>query len=83
MRIETIDEPVKVRADFSGGEITPVAFRRKSKVYRIEKVNARWMDRAAEDTVHYFSVDSGGNTYELALRTRAMTWNLERVVLDD
>jgi hypothetical protein len=83
MRIETIDEPVKVRADFSGGEITPVAFRRKSWVYRIEKVNARWMDRAGEDTVHYFSVDSGGNTYELSLRTRAMTWNLERVVLDD
>ena len=83
MRIETIGEPVKVRADFSSGEITPLAFKRKGRVFRIEQVNARWVDRALEDVVHYFSVNSGGNTYELSLKSGDMVWRLERIVLDE
>ena len=83
MRIEAINEPIKVRADFATEGITPVAFKRKGKIYRVEKVNTRWFDGAGENPVHYFSVDSGGNTYELSLKTRDMVWRLERIVLDD
>lgn len=83
MRIEAINEPVKVRADFSSGEMTPIAFKRKGKIYRIDKVNARWADRIQEGVIYYFSVDSGSNTYELSLKTGDMVWRLERIVLDD
>jgi hypothetical protein len=83
MRTETINEPVRVRADFGNGKITPVAFKRKGRVYRVEKVNARWVDTAPESPVYYFSIDSGPNAYELSLSARDMLWRLERVILDD
>ena len=83
MRTEAINEPVKVRADFTGGRITPIAFKRRGEVCRIEKVNARWVDTASESPVYYFSVSSGPNAYELSLSTRDMLWHLERVILDD
>jgi hypothetical protein len=40
MRIEAIDEPVKVRADFSSGEITPIMFERRTHDYRVENLPA-------------------------------------------
>ena len=83
MRTETINEPVRVRADFTGGEITPVAFKRKGRIYRVEKVNARWTDTAPEKPVYYFSIDSGPNAYELSLSTRDMIWRLERVMMEE
>lgn len=83
MRTEEINESIKVRVDFAGGQITPVAFKRRGKICHIEKINARWVDTAPESPVYYFSVSSGPNAYELSLSTRDMLWHLERVILDD
>jgi hypothetical protein len=83
MRIEVLEEVIKVRADFGSGEITPLAFKRKGRIYRVDKVNTRWADREGQNVIYYFSVDCGGNTYELSLRTQDMVWRLERVVLEE
>jgi len=83
MRTEVIEEVVKVRADFGSGEMTPVAFKRKGRIYCVDKVNTRWADREGQSVVYYFSVDCGGDTYELSLRTQDMVWRLERVVLEE
>ena len=56
MRVERIDETVKVRADFQGGGITPLLFRRGSQDYRVSTVNARWEDREGMQKLLYFSV---------------------------
>jgi len=82
MRLEDIDEPVAVRADFRGGEITPRAFRRGRKAYTVTEVNARWVDREGAHPLWRFSVQAGGDTYFLALRTGEMTWRLEKVMVD-
>jgi len=82
MRLEDIDEPVSVRADFRGGEITPRAFRRGRKAYTVTAVNARWVDREGAHPLWRFSVQAGGDTYFLALRTSQMIWRLERVMVE-
>jgi len=82
MRVEDIDEAVTVRADFRGGEVTPRAFRRGQKTYTVTEVNARWVDREGASAVWRFSVQAGGDTCFLALRTGEMTWRLERVMVD-
>ena len=81
MSREELHEPVKVRADFAGGEATPLAFRHNSRAHKVERVNARWTSGPAGARMHYFSVEAGGATYELSLRTQDMMWFLEAVTL--
>lgn len=82
MMREELHEPVKVRADFSGGTATPLAFKRSNRTYRIERVNSRWVSGPPGARVRHFSVEAEGATYELSLRTQDMAWVLETVTLE-
>lgn len=83
MRIERIDETVKVRADFQGGVITPLLFRRGTQEYRVSTVNARWEDREGTQKLHFFSVTATtGDVFQLRLHTGDLLWTLETVALD-
>jgi hypothetical protein len=83
IRIERIDEAVAVRADFRGGVVTPLAFRRQGREHRIQHVNARWLDRAARHPLFYFSVtDQNGDVYQLQLQSAEMLWRLDSVALE-
>ena len=82
MQIEALNETIKVRADFTGGEITPLAFKRSGRTFRVNRVNARWEDREGTFKRYYFSVEAEGNVYELHLDSRDMSWRLDRVVME-
>ena len=83
MRQEAIDEAVAVRADFRGGAVTPVAFRRGAREHRITRVNARWTDRAGRHPRFYFSVVvESGDVYQLNLYGGDLLWWLDSVTLE-
>lgn len=82
MAIETLDEPIKVRADFKQGVIQPLAFKRNGRVWRIQKINARWEDRRQRLKRYFFSVEAEGNIFEIHLESSDMSWRLDRVYLD-
>jgi hypothetical protein len=83
MRHEPINEPVAVRADFRGGVVTPVAFRRGAREHRLAHVNARWVDRAGKHPRFYFSVtDESGDVYQLQLQGADLLWWLDSVSLE-
>lgn len=83
MRSEAIDEAVAVRADFSGGTVTPVAFRRRGREVRIQRVNTRWIDRAGRHPRFYFSVTAeNGDVYQLQLQAGDLLWWLDSVTLE-
>jgi hypothetical protein len=83
MRSEALDEAVSVRADFHGGRVTPVAFRRRGREHRVARVNARWMDRAGKHPRFYFSVtDENGDVYQLQLQGGDLLWWLDMVTLE-
>lgn len=83
MRSEALDEAVSVRADFHGGTVTPVAFRRRGREHRVARVNARWIDRAGKHPRFYFSVtDESGDVYQLQLQGGDLLWWLDTVTLD-
>lgn len=83
MKVELIQEPIKVRADFAGGRITPLAFKRKHEAYPIEKVHCSWRDKQGQEVSYGFSVQAAGDVYELRLRLSDMTWWVEKVMLED
>ncbi len=83
MRQEAIDEAVAVRADFKGGTVTPVAFRRGAREHRVVHVNARWTDRAGRHPRFYFSVTAdSGDVYQLNLHGGDLVWWLDSVTLE-
>ena len=83
MRLEPIDEAVAVRADFRGGVVTPLSFRRNGRDHRVVNVNARWLDRAAKHPHFYFSVTvESGDVYQLQLSGADLVWRLDSVTLE-
>ena len=83
LHTEPIDEAVAMRADFQGGLVSPVVFRRRGREHRVARVNARWLDRAGRHPSHHFSVtDQHGDVYQLRLQTADMVWWLDSVTLE-
>lgn len=83
MPSESIDEAVAVRADFQGGTVTPVAFRRRGREHRVRRVNTRWVDRSGKHPRFYFSVtDENGDIYQLQLQAGDLLWWLDSVSLE-
>lgn len=82
MLVETINEPVRVLAVFSGGQISPVKFRWKTREMDVFAVNARWRDRRGDDWAYHFSVEAGDETYYLHFATDDMQWWLDQVILE-
>jgi hypothetical protein len=83
MRLERIEEAVPVRADFQGGVVTPVAFRRGGREHRIVRVNARWIDRLPRHPHFYFSVTvETGDVYQLQLQGNDLLWWIDSVQME-
>jgi hypothetical protein len=83
MRLERIDEAIAVRADFRGGTVTPIAFRRGGREHRVVRVNARWVDRAGRHPRFHFSVAvESGDIYQLQLHSGDLVWWLDSVSLE-
>ncbi|MFN8587270.1 MAG: hypothetical protein U0704_05655 [Candidatus Eisenbacteria bacterium] len=83
MRSEHLDEAVSVRADFHGGVVTPVAFRRRGHEHRVQRVNTRWVDRGGKHPRFYFSItDENGDVYQLQLQGGDLLWWLDTVSLE-
>jgi len=81
--IETLHEPVSVRADFRNGRIVPLIFQRGQQTLRVVKVHARWQ-QCDTDVRHYcFSVQADtGDIFEMHLDGRDMQWWVDRVCLE-
>ncbi len=83
MRVESIQERIKVRADFEGAKVTPILFRRSNQKHKVTKVNLRWEDREGGRKFFYFSVSvEAGDVYQMHLDSSDMSWHLDFVMLD-
>ncbi len=83
MRLERLDETVKVRADFQGGQVSPLLIKRKTQELRVQRITARWEDRRGTQLVHYFSVQvPSGDVYQLEFLSGDLLWKLNSVMLE-
>ena len=83
MLVEHLNEAVKVRADFQGGKILPIVFKRGDKSHRVMQVNAAWEDREGTQKLYFFSVTAdSGDVYQLRLNGKDMTWYVDLVMME-
>ena len=85
MRVEKLDEPIRVRADFQAGEIYPLYFQRGIHRYRVLKVHTRWLDREGVFARIHFAIEArseaDSGTYEMHFNSKELSWYLDRVVV--
>jgi len=71
-----MNEPVRVAAVFTRGEVCPVWFDRKGMQVRVRETAFSWTTREGSSTVLHFSVTDGHNLYELRFNTGTLSWQL-------
>ena len=74
-----LNEPVEVGVVFRKAQTQPVWFLWQGRRYSIQRVTYRWKEKVGEDTIHYFSVFDGVNTFELRYDSKLLQWRLGRV----
>jgi len=82
MRVERIQEPIRVLAEFTGGSARPVRFQWAGRTRRVQAVNAQWVDRQGAGYALHFSVQADGQTCFLHFDSVAVQWWLDEVVTD-
>ena len=82
MRIEDIRESIEVIALFRKGELLPLRFRWKGRVYRVNRINGGWRTDEGTARFHHFAVMTGGtDVYELSYNESTHDWKIEKVSL--
>jgi hypothetical protein len=80
MRIEEIGEAVEVIALFRSGQISPIKFRWRDRVYRVSRINGGWRTEEGVSRFHHFAVQSDGpDVFDLSYNERAHDWKVEKV----
>jgi len=81
MEPERIDEPIRVLADCAGGELHPLRFRWLQRTYKVDAVNARWIDRKGEIYSLHYSVQADGQTYFIHFDSSGVQWWLDETII--
>ena len=71
-----INEPIKVAAVFSRGEIRPAWFFWKGRQIRVSETTFTWKTREGSAKVLHFSVTDGQGLYEICYNAETMGWRL-------
>ncbi len=71
-----INEPIRVGAVFSRGEIRPVWFAWKGRQIRIKETTFTWKTWQGSASILHFSVTDGEGLYEIVYNAESMGWRL-------
>ncbi len=81
--IEKVQEPIEVLTKFLEGQIQPLKFRWRGRVFVVSEVTGTWVKRVGEHQMHFFSVGVGTNDYyEISYEARTSRWKLENIYLE-
>ena len=84
MKIETINEFIKVGAIFTGAEnIRPAWFIWDKRKYQVKEVNYFWLEKSGREKLFCFSVTDGANTYELNFNAELASWKLTKIASEE
>jgi len=77
---ELLNERIKVLAFFSSGKILPRVFFWKDKKYKIKNTTYAWQERQGAEMISRFSVDTGGDLYQISFSNASYSWKIDRVI---
>lgn len=69
-------EKIKVLVQFDHPKITPIAFKRNGRTYKIDKVNLVYHEHEGQTQIFYFYVSDTANSYKLRFEPETLEWFL-------
>lgn len=79
--IEELNDPIEVILHGTPGNLQPIRFRRKDRVYKIKQIYNRWRETSgSRELLHITAVTDSGDSVELVFDLHALTWTLRRMV---
>ena len=80
---EEIFEPIQVISFFQNGQLHPLRFKWKNRVYKIIRVNSSWSSQLGTGKRYHFSVISDTpDCFELIFDSSTFFWELARVYVE-
>lgn len=77
---ELLNEKIDVIAWFKNARIYPRLFFWKDTKYKIRKINYYWQERCGNQTLSYFSVDTGGGLYQISFNNTTFGWRIDKII---
>ena len=72
---QTVGEPIEVLALFNQGQIKPVSFKWRQRVYKIAQVTKKWSSPAGKyKLLHFGIVDTQDNFFEIRYSEEDSCW---------
>jgi len=74
---QELGEPIEVWAVFNRGQIKPLGFKWRQRVYKIARVTQRWHSPAGKYKCRHFGiVDTQDNFFEICYREEDCSWSI-------
>jgi hypothetical protein len=75
-----INEKIQVLAFFKDALIYPRSFTWNNKDYLITKITYNWQERQGQEMIHYFSVSSGIELYQISFNNTTLSWRINKII---
>ncbi|MFH1655505.1 MAG: hypothetical protein ABH954_02715 [Candidatus Omnitrophota bacterium] len=77
---DLLNERVSVYAFFDKGKIIPRYFIWKNNLHKIKQITYFWQERQEKELISLFSVDTGGDIYQLSFNNTTFGWRLDKII---
>jgi len=78
--VETeIKEKIRVVSLFENGQIKPILFSWRKRIYKVLRVAFSYSKSIGKDKIFYFSVECGGGMFELSFNQEKFSWEIEKI----
>ena len=77
---EELNERIHVLAWFKNGKTLPQIFIWNDKEYKISQITYNWQERRGREVISCFSVDTGGNIYQISFNNITLGWRIDKVI---
>lgn len=74
-----IKEKIQVVSLFENGQIKPILFSWRKRIYKIIRVVFLYSKTVGREKIFYFSVECGGGMFELSFSREKFWWEIEKV----
>jgi len=76
---ELLNEKIECLVLFKAAKIQPQMFTWRNRDYEIKTINYNWQERRGQEIVHYFSVSTGSDSYQISFNNTSLRWQVDRI----
>ena len=77
---EDLNEKIDCLVLFKSGKITPQRIFWNNKEYEIKTISYYWQERRGQELLHYFSVNTGSNLYQISFNNTSLRWQIDKII---